>query len=99
MAKPSAPGVGKATPSPAVAKPISPPAEVKPPVAKQSQQKQVATTTQEPSTKPKVYVIMCKKCGSKISLGNQLRAGNYKCPRCMAAFKLSQAGKIEFLHD
>ncbi len=56
-------------------------------------------TAKKPATPaPKrPVVIRCKQCMSKISLGTRPRAGTYKCPRCMAVFKLFKTGKIKYL--
>ena len=53
----------------------------------------VATRQRQPK---KIYVITCKKCSAKISLGTDLKAGTYKCPRCTSKFKILNNGKIEY---
>lgn len=44
----------------------------------------------------KPVIIKCRKCAGKVSLGTRPKAGTYKCPRCMALFKLFPTGKITF---
>lgn len=54
-------------------------------------------TSLPPAKEKRVYVVGCKKCGRKISLGSALKEGTYKCPCCMTMFKVLAAGKIEYL--
>ncbi len=56
-----------------------------------------AQKKQPAGTKPKVFAILCKKCGKKIALGSSLVEGTYKCPLCLATFKIISGGKIQFL--
>jgi hypothetical protein len=51
---------------------------------------------QTPETK-KILLVHCQECKTKISLGATLKLGTYKCPRCMAMFKILPSGKIEFV--
>jgi anti-anti-sigma factor len=55
------------------------------------------TAARPTQTMPKVFVVNCQKCKAKISLGSQLRMGTYCCPRCRAAFKVTEAKKIVFI--
>lgn len=56
-----------------------------------------ATPPSSTQPAPKVFIVNCQQCKAKISLGSQLRVGTYCCPRCRAAFKVTEAKKIIFL--
>ena len=43
----------------------------------------------------KIYVMTCRRCKRKISLGTKIKQGTYKCPRCMAMFQILATGKIK----
>lgn len=49
-----------------------------------------------PTTKAKVFILQCQQCGAKVSLGNVLRSGTYRCPKCMAVFKILETGQVKF---
>lgn len=79
--------------------PVKPKKPAPSPKPIRSAQKPATTAQKAPTaTTPKrPVVIRCKQCMSKISLGTRPRAGTYKCPRCMAVFKLFKTGKIKYL--
>ncbi|HON44518.1 MAG TPA: STAS domain-containing protein [Planctomycetota bacterium] len=57
---------------------------------------QESSVPPRPSQK-QVYVIQCKYCKKKISLGTTLKEGKYKCPTCSKIFRVLANGKIEYL--
>lgn len=90
-----------ASPAPTAPAPKSEaPAAPKPPPAAQPQKipqpspQSLVTKRKKPA---RVLLIKCRQCQAKISLGSQLKAGTYKCPRCMVLFKVLPDGKVEFL--
>jgi anti-anti-sigma factor len=85
---PASAGQAKAPQPPKGSPPQSQHAQPKAPQGKPQQ-------TSAPASK--IFIVNCQKCQSKISLGAQLRAGAYRCPKCKAVFKILESGKISFM--
>ncbi len=67
------------------------------PVPRQNETKTLPKDPAPKKQERKLYVVTCKKCSRKISLGPSLKEGTYKCPCCMVMFKVSTTGRIEYI--